>query len=260
MPEAGTAAAADSPGVPGSDSAGALAELYARGAHRFDPVRYRFLEILAGHTALHQGEARAVLEARLATALKAFTCAFDAAGFGAVKHMTDMATQFPDAADALEPWVQAGDFAGLRILTARLRNQSQRRPLAELVRQLAGHPLDSRDAAVRVQAPADGPGELKSLTYFRRTWSKLSVDQTLSHSLAQAPENAGPLNSHHLVLRALKLMRDISPEYVSRFMSHADTLLWLDQATSDNAPVKQVVRRETDNKPKARRRKSGPDK
>ena len=47
------------------------------------------------------------------------------------------------------------------------------------------------------------------------------------------PKNAAPLNSHHLVHRSLTLMRDLSPEYLDRFMSYVDALLWLDQA---NAP------------------------
>jgi hypothetical protein len=46
----------------------------------------------------------------------------------------------------------------------------------------------------------------------------------------RAPENAGPLNSHMLVLRTLGLMRELSPHYLRRFLSHTETLLWLEQA------------------------------
>jgi hypothetical protein len=59
------------------------------------------------------------------------------------------------------------------------------------------------------------------------TWSKLSVDRQVTQALHQAPANAGPINSHMLVLRSLTLMRDISPEYLNRFISYADTLLCL---------------------------------
>jgi hypothetical protein len=48
--------------------------------------------------------------------------------------------------------------------------------------------------------------------------------------MAQAPQNAGPINSHMLVLRSLGLMRDISPDYLNRFMAHVDTLLCLEEA------------------------------
>jgi len=54
----------------------------------------------------------------------------------------------------------------------------------------------------------------------------------------RAPENAGPLNSHMLVLRTLGLMRELSPHYLRRFLSHTETLLWLEQAQGQ---LKQAV-------------------
>jgi hypothetical protein len=77
--------------------------------------------------------------------------------------------------------------------------------------------------------------ELKTLSYFRSTWSRLSADRRLTQTLAAVPENAGPLNSHHLVHRALMLMRELSPEYLHRFMAHVDALLWLDRANVRSA-------------------------
>jgi len=71
--------------------------------------------------------------------------------------------------------------------------------------------------------------ELKTLTQFRSTWSRLSADRRLTQSQATVPQNAGPLNSHHLVHRSLRLMRDVSPEYLNRFMSYVDALSWIDQ-------------------------------
>ena len=50
--------------------------------------------------------------------------------------------------------------------------------------------------------------------------------------MASGPQNAGPINPHMLVLRALGLLREISPDYLNRFMVHLDTLLCLhDQQT-----------------------------
>jgi hypothetical protein len=76
--------------------------------------------------------------------------------------------------------------------------------------------------------------ELRSVTYFHNTWSKLSTEQQLTETLAQAPENAGPMNSQHLVLRSLQIMNEISPDYLQGFMSYIDTLIWLEYA----APTK----------------------
>jgi hypothetical protein len=65
---------------------------------------------------------------------------------------------------------------------------------------------------------------------FRKQLSLISVQKQVTQAIAQAPQNAGPINSHMLVLRSLGLMRDISPDYLNRFMAHVDTLLCLDEA------------------------------
>ncbi len=79
-----------------------------------------------------------------------------------------------------------------------------------------------------VIATDDAFEDLDVLEYFRETWSKLSTDGNLRQSLAQVPENAGPLNSSHLVHRALSLMHDVSPDYLRHFLRHADALSWLE--------------------------------
>ena len=85
--------------------------------------------------------------------------------------------------------------------------------------------------------PATQPApELKAVSIFRDAWSKLSTEQQLTQTLAQAPENAGPMNSQHLVLRSLQLMRDVAPDYLQGFMSHIDTLIWLEQADPARTP------------------------
>ena len=80
--------------------------------------------------------------------------------------------------------------------------------------------------------------ELRSAQAFRETWSRICAENDVNQAAQRAPENAGPLNSHMLVLRTLSLMRELSPDYLRRFMAHADTLLWLEQAgTRLKAPV-----------------------
>lgn len=95
--------------------------------------------------------------------------------------------------------------------------------LAELVAQLN-----------RTAPPPDAMAD--TLGYLRTTWSRLSADRRLTQSLAKVPENAGPLNSQHLVHRSLTLMRELSPEYLHHFMAHVDALLWLEQTDSPVAP------------------------
>ncbi|MGO4390675.1 DUF2894 domain-containing protein [Variovorax sp. M-6] len=177
-----------------------------RGDHRFDPVRLRFIEALARRAAAHHGDARRILDDKLARLLAAYGEDLERA------RSTD------------------GD-------TTRAQGPSRRGPLAELVDHVARHPSSHGDgtAARDTVASLSAPAELKTLRYFRSTWSKLSADRRLTQSLAKMPQNAGPLNSHHLVHRSLTLMRDLSPEYLNRFMSYVDALLWLDQVNGGSA-------------------------
>lgn len=102
------------------------------------------------------------------------------------------------------------------------------------------------------QPPGTGAGP-EAIDYFHRTWSRLSAERRLTQSLAKVPENAGPLNSHHLVHRALTLMRDTSPAYLQHFMSYADSLLWLDQASGAGVAPPESQRAESPRKGGRRR-------
>lgn len=113
---------------------------------------------------------------------------------------------------------------------------------------LGDRPIERAENAVRQaagassvapnSAPNTGPWPpLRSAQRFANTWARVSADQTLRRATQRAPDQAGPLNSHRLVLHTLDLMRQLSPDYLHRFLSHTDTLLWLDQAL---APLRQA--------------------
>lgn len=93
-------------------------------------------------------------------------------------------------------------------------------PLARLNQHIAG----------TTEPPGAVRPELRSAQAFRETWLRLSAEDEVAQAVQRAPENAGPLNSHMLVLRTLGLLRELSPDYLRRFLAQADTLLWLDQA------------------------------
>jgi hypothetical protein len=221
-----------------------IASLQAAGASRFDPVRWRYIEVLAGRAAAHQGNTRRMLDARLAQALEAFKERFDLAQGEAGETVARSVEQYPQAANDLQRLFAEGDFKGLQRLVATLRAGEQRASLSALVRQLEQH--SAEPANTRVSGNTSPRVELKTIRNARNTWAKLSVDKQVAQALGQAPKNAGPINSHMLVLRSLTLMRDISPDYLSRFMSYADTLLCLDQGEKEKekpaSPKKQPAR------------------
>ena len=171
-----------------------------------------------------------------------------------------LAEKYPEASSELQSLAEAGDTIGLRRWVARRERQAQVTPLAELVRQLAPSLPNigstgsaSRGGVAGEQAAGADADELKSLRYFRDTWAKLSVEQQLVQALADGPENAGPLNSHLLVLQALKRLRDLSPSYLNRFMTYVDALLWLDQAAAGPVPRKYLAGGEGDKRRKPTR-------
>jgi hypothetical protein len=194
----------------------------ARGEHRADPVRFRFIEAMARRAAGHQGDARRILDEKVAGLLAAYREKLEE-------------KQRAVAGMKQEPALPSG-------------------PLAQLVEHIARQsPLQAEGPAATGAAPAP---ELKTLRYFRSTWSRLSADRRLTQSLAKVPDNAGPLNSHHLVHRSLKLMHELSPEYLNRFMSYVDTLLWVDQVNGSNAPAAANTPR-VESKKKTSRGKAG---
>jgi len=101
----------------------------------------------------------------------------------------------------------------------------------------APHPRSALAALAEGLAPTTPARVANTLDYLRATWSRLSAERSLTRSLATVPENAGPLNSQQLVHRSLTLMRDLSPEYLHRFMSYVDALLRLDQGFGGAAPT-----------------------
>lgn len=224
---------------PGAEAA--LAAWRDEGAHTCDPTRFRFIEALARRARTRQGATRQRLDGRLAVWLSDYGQRVARARAEADTLLADVLPRFPHAADDLRRSHAAGDPAGLRRQVAFLEGQG--RPPGEL-RELTGH-------LARLATEGAGPNpaetaprtELKTLQRFRDIWSKLSVDQRLARSLAKSPESAGPLNSHALVLRSLQLMRELSPEYLHRFMAYLDALLWLDGVHGGPALVpKDVVK------------------
>lgn len=214
---------ADTPGH-AADPQARLEALRTSGADRRDPVRFAYLDALNRRAAAQPEAVRQALLARLnATADEL-----------AARPAPATETNAESAAPS---------------------------PLADLLAYIGQHahaqPGTPQSGATKPSSPgttkprARQAPELKSVAYFRNTWSKLSTEQQLTQTLAQAPANAGPMNSQHLVLRSLQVMRDVAPDYLQGFMSYVDTLIWLEHADPTRTPAG------SDRKAGTPRRKSG---
>ena len=259
MTEAAPGAPAGTVPLPPTAGDVALEDLRQQGAAGFDPVGLRYLEALARRSRTYRGGVAEGLASRLQAAMDAYGRRLAAARQSAAEALAQAAARHPQAADELQALFAAGDLAGLTRRIGALDACAGPGPLAGLLAYMAGQGDGAGQGgaaepppATPVAAPAVAIGtgeapsgtvsparELKSLRYFRSTWSRLSAEQQLAQALAQAPENAGPLNSHLLVLRALQLMQEVSPDYLQRFMSYADTLLWLEQVDDLSGAVKR---------------------
>jgi len=234
MSDAGSAAAG-APSIRATSLDASIEAWRDRDAHLFDPVRFRFIEALARRAARFGGDVQRIVGDRVAALLDAYGDDFERARSGDGNRGSGTVSSTPAQA--------AGDPAD---------REPRLGTLAELIGHIAretslhGHPPVARD----VLSSLASTQELKALSHFRSTWSKLSADRRLTQSLAKVPENAGPLNSHHLMHRSLMLMRELSPEYLNLFMSYVDALLWLDQVNGCSASAgKDSPRPHGDRKP-----------
>jgi len=176
-----------------------IASLRLMGADKFDPIGLYYLEALAHRTTAQRSSVKRILDDKLKHSLDNFERSF---------------RQAQSAASVDTAQNCDGPRESLRDLTRRITQHSE-----------------------AIGAPAQGNigsrAELKSVRQFRNTWSKLSANKQVTQALDQTPKNAGPINSHMLVLRSLALMRDNHPDYLNRFVSYVDTLLSLDQGNKD---------------------------
>lgn len=185
-----------------------LDSLRAAGADHHDPARFHYLEALARRMQAHPPAVQQLLQQKLQAAVATY----------AERAHAVAAAQATLPARALEP-----------------------SPLAQLNRDLAAR-AQADAAHVRVSESAS-MSEMKSVRQFSEVWSKISAEQQVAQALHKGPENAGPLNSHKLMLRSLSLMRGLSPDYLRRFLSQMDALLWLEQTNAELArPAPRAAR------------------
>lgn len=187
-----------------------LESLRMAGAARFDAVGWHYIETLAERSGGHSGPAQALLNEKLNKSLVQFKSRLDAA-----PQSTSTALQAPSPSP----------FAAL------LSDMSRHAPAVQgSLAAPAGSAL--KTTAWREESP--------KVQEFKKQLSQISVQKQVRQAMAQAPQNAGPINSHMLVLRSLGLMRDASADYLSRFMAHVDTLMCLEETGKASAPAKKA--------------------
>jgi len=190
-----------------------LNTLRAQGAQQLDPVRFQYLTMLAQRLPTQAPGVAIILANKLNVGL----------------------TGYEQRLSQFAPAVKAGSTP----------TTVQPSPLAELNRYIRALSTDTDSPEPLSSQAPHHQTEMKSVRAFSEVWSKIAAEHQVEAAFGRGPENAGPLNSHMLVLRSLELMRALSPDYLRRFLSHADSLLWLEQvnqqyALSDSKPARRA--------------------
>ncbi|MEH6551242.1 MAG: DUF2894 domain-containing protein [Pseudomonadales bacterium] len=223
------------------------------GRHVFDPVRFEFIESMA-RRALNQRESvRKRINIRVSQALKDYQADLDLAQTEAQCIIDSVSPDDLPKRETLQCLFQCYDFNGVK--KAALSHQKND-SLRDLCKQMNLVDTDlNRDTPWLSLEDKNNrqPGELKSVQRFRESWAKLNSDKLVTRLIKEGPENPGPLNSHSLVIRSLTSMRELSPEYLSRFVSYIDTMLWLEKAGEKYAKTKTKAKTKSKSKSKTKK-------
>lgn len=165
-----------------------------------------------------------------------------------VKHIERLLSRLHDQPVAVQQALAAKVDKALDALVQGAMTDGQRPPpettpvLARKPSPLADLPAYIESRLQQQQPPTQDPfesdavsSEMKSVRRFSEVWSRIAAETQVKQAVGRGPENAGPLNSHMLMLRSLTLMKHLSSDYLRRFLSEMDTLLWLEQLNQKHA-------------------------
>ena len=79
------------------------------------------------------------------------------------------------------------------------------------------------------QTASHQPKPLRAFSRAHAGRNSQALEQRIQRAIEEVPAEAGPMNGHRLVSRAIAEMQRLSPAYLDRFARYADTLMVLEQ-------------------------------
>lgn len=223
-----------------------LAAWREQGADALDPLRFHLIDTMARRAATQEGGARKILDARVRDLVDGYASKVAKAGAAGTSETHAEAKTRANAGTALAASAtpkQSADIAPAMLQSAVPANPASH--LVDLInyfhQQTAAS--DAHRTLRKVALQRSTYPELPEIDYFRDALSKVSTNRQVRQSLERVPENAGPLNSDHLVHRSLLMMRDLSPGYLQHFLAYVDGLSWMEQVNAFNLPVSKPTAR-----------------
>ncbi|NIB42983.1 DUF2894 domain-containing protein [Pseudomaricurvus alkylphenolicus] len=196
-----------------------LQQLRSQSAHRFDPVRWRYIEALERRAREHKPTVAALVLGKAGSALDDY------------EHRWQCHLSVKNSDSEISEPQTTEPRSALRALTLELL-QDDLQPQQTWQQMSFGDRLQQQelDLLQKVDTGMSGASELKSVRLFRESLARVNASNRVAESVAKGPENPGPLNEHQLAIRSLRTLRELSPQYLNRFVSYMDTLFWLEKA------------------------------
>jgi len=225
-----------------------------RGEDRFDPVRFHYIQSLAQRALTQRESVSRIVENKAREALAAYQADLAQAQEKAAIMLGRAAAHCPASAEAMQRLFDRFEFKALARMARQSESAGNAAQLPALTEHIdrgqppseGGQPLLSLDDILRQQEfdalqsatdTAANPrpaGELKAARRLRASLKKRSGDKLVAQTLSDIPQDSGPLNPQRLVIHSLETMRELSPQYLNRYVDYMATLLWLQQSAEDS--------------------------
>ena len=224
-------------------------------ANNFAPARFVYIATLLAKAQTAKQSVGDVLKQKVAFALNSYQQDFDNAHRNAQTLAEQIIEQQPKASAQVQLLMLNCQFDELNKL-ANKQQHIEPSPLAALNNyinqeqdQAVDNPQESfsdmlnlieSKAVKNSQRPfqqtatskTNKAAELKSFNSFKQFKEKYDTDKLVEQMITLRPENLGPLNPHMLLIKSLESLRELSPQYLSRFVTYIDALLRLEDANN----------------------------
>ena len=188
-------------------------------AGRANPPRLRYIESLLGKAEQAEGALAALLQGKVRDAISHYRQQLDQASGERSRVRPRADSGLRDLVALLNECHSNDEDPNLAPLEQAMRQQ-ELDVVGEIVSRAAG-------AGQEIQLRQE---ELRAARRFQSAMVRQNADKVVTQALAEIPDDCGPLNPQRLATRSLQAMRDLSPHYLSRFVSYIDTLFWLENA------------------------------
>ncbi|MFV0278706.1 MAG: DUF2894 domain-containing protein [Parahaliea sp.] len=222
----------------------ALERLYSIGAHQLDPARFAYLRALGRRGAAASGELAQWYGRRLQPALADYAERAASRRAECVALAEVLAGAEPQRVEDINTALARWDLRALSRLRARAKGSIPTGPLARVVADLEalhqdtepardGSGLDSDLHHQQLELLSEFGGatsrdELRSARAYRQRMQRTGAEELLALSLANTPEDAGPLNPQRLSAHALSTLQCLSPACCARYITYINALLYLE--------------------------------